>query len=212
MHLVPQQIARVIAHSRTARLAFCMSVILGMICAAIAALVANIGIDSPGPRWSYNAMNRLVRTDVLWMFVSCSVILVLVGLAGLHAHITHPREYCKTFSTNCLFIFYVLMIPPMTRGCISGIVATRLHALPESELPAMRKALDQSRAIGLYVSTGLTIAALVAFAIAKRAQKLYLYPFCEQCGYDLTGNESGACSECGTRLQSNLRNVDGACE
>lgn len=26
--------------------------------------------------------------------------------------------------------------------------------------------------------------------------------FCIQCGYDLTGNESGACLECGTEVQT----------
>ncbi len=28
------------------------------------------------------------------------------------------------------------------------------------------------------------------------------YPYCSRCGYDLTGNESGTCPECGTTIQS----------
>jgi hypothetical protein len=34
--------------------------------------------------------------------------------------------------------------------------------------------------------------------VAKRAARLATQPRCDQCGYDLTGNVSGKCPECGT--------------
>lgn len=41
----------------------------------------------------------------------------------------------------------------------------------------------------------------VPFAVGRRRNPSYLPGHCQTCGYDLTGNESGICSECGTRIE-----------
>lgn len=48
----------------------------------------------------------------------------------------------------------------------------------------------------LTLAVGLGIACLVIIALP--APKSYPIGFCSHCGYDLTGNQSGRCSECGS--------------
>lgn len=40
-----------------------------------------------------------------------------------------------------------------------------------------------------------------------RSRKVRPYPLCNHCGYNLLGNESGVCPECGRRTRSNFRRV-----
>jgi hypothetical protein len=48
-------------------------------------------------------------------------------------------------------------------------------------------------------ATALPTALLFACGRRRRG-----YPFCERCGYNLTGNTSGRCPECGTPLEADV--------
>ncbi|MCP4594424.1 MAG: hypothetical protein GY842_27145 [bacterium] len=56
-----------------------------------------------------------------------------------------------------------------------------------------------SRATGLAV-TGACLLLIVGTTLLFPTPRLHLPPCCSTCGYDLTGNESGRCSECGTEI------------
>jgi hypothetical protein len=48
----------------------------------------------------------------------------------------------------------------------------------------------------------ILILGLLAFAIWRRwPHRMHTHPICDICDYDLTGNTSGVCPECGTPVE-----------
>ncbi len=65
--------------------------------------------------------------------------------------------------------------------------------------------LEKGREI-LIIATGMLCFLCIPFAVARRIYRHMKrelitseYPICQKCGYDLRGNESGACPECGAK-------------
>ena len=48
----------------------------------------------------------------------------------------------------------------------------------------------------------LLLLALPTVILWYRGRRRFTPPNCTKCGYDLTGNESGVCPECGTEIES----------
>ncbi len=84
------------------------------------------------------------------------------------------------------------------RIIISCTIGTDNNPPPPPQIAAMRARFAWvhpfNEAIAL--AAGLVVGML---AIRKRRQP-YLPPLCIKCGYDLTGDESGVCPECGERI------------
>lgn len=98
-------------------------------------------------------------------------------------------------------------------GVVSGCVAytpNRQHALqgwhanPPSELtwlPILEKdELGVPLWIPFALMAGYATSTLVSTALRRR--RLRRVGKCVRCGYDLTGNVSGVCPECGTKFES----------
>lgn len=53
------------------------------------------------------------------------------------------------------------------------------------------------------------IVALAVFAVRSRRRAVTARGRCAACGYDLTGHESGVCSECGAEINGNCKMENG---
>ncbi len=51
---------------------------------------------------------------------------------------------------------------------------------------------------GMLATFGTGAIGIVAYLVIRRPRRL-IYGHCQRCGYDLTGNTSGVCSECGEK-------------
>ena len=57
----------------------------------------------------------------------------------------------------------------------------------------------------LYLGFGLLLGKTIV-AVRRLMRRRRRIGMCLSCGYDLTGNVSGTCSECGTRIQEGVTN------
>ena len=90
-------------------------------------------------------------------------------------------------------------VPPLAAGIVAtAIDAPRAWALPWSTSWVSNTAACLPSVFGLWVSAWL--AYFIAFG-STRLHRPSASPRCTSCGYDLTGNISGRCPECGTPLQ-----------
>jgi hypothetical protein len=56
-------------------------------------------------------------------------------------------------------------------------------------------ALDRGIALGL-----ILLLSALGWLLYRRSRRYIPPGYCQKCGYDLTGNESGRCPECGTQV------------
>ncbi len=133
-----------------------------------------------------------------------------------------PRDTISLTETALLVILAFAI--PLALGTPSMVrTAVRIGMVVIFMLPihfAFTKLADMVLDLGYYSSSSflypfglpaikwsLLFAALapdhIAMERAARARKLL--PNCEKCGYDLTGNVSGVCPECGTALSESVR-------
>jgi hypothetical protein len=149
-------------------------------------------------------MDRVGRT-IGCLFVSVFVNMVAGALAG--AIVAGP------FWPFGIFIGGLFYAPPA--GIIVGLIAAArgwpnrsIYAIATSEFLgtvtlglwaglAMRN-VDPAR----YAFTGLIVGGAVGLIVAEmlRGQAKVNYPVCAVCGYNLTGNVSGVCPECGRMM------------
>ncbi|HUU98153.1 MAG TPA: hypothetical protein VM487_20670 [Phycisphaerae bacterium] len=100
--------------------------------------------------------------------------------------------------------------PPKTRHYVLwGVILGTAAGVVEPMVAAIGEA-DYWATVGIYVAQigggGCLLGALIGLALARRAQRRCeerrAKGLCINCGYDLTGNVSGRCPECGTAVGS----------
>lgn len=83
--------------------------------------------------------------------------------------------------------------------------------------PVIPLIMTYGRAIGIESAIGIVAVIVSVFILSCKALSIYLSdivfdpPNCPACGYDLTGNESGACSECGTEFDPKILSTMNNC-
>lgn len=114
--------------------------------------------------------------------------------------IASERPYASIIVGQCISWGGLLILSPMW---LDHQPSSHRYAIPS-------KALVYSGVIAVLIaSTGLAV--LMQRWVMRRRRQGWppVYSICEQCGYNLTGNTSGTCPECGTPIPENqLRHLN----
>lgn len=54
--------------------------------------------------------------------------------------------------------------------------------------------------VSFYIVVGTSVG-YIAW-LRDQSKSRFRFPYCSRCGYNLTGNESGTCTECGTEIKT----------
>jgi len=130
-------------------------------------------------------------------FLAGAIGVFVLGSCGYRKHIQRPRLFLWALG---LFIVG-LLISDVATSLISLGQMNRLRA-SGSFVFRPRTALDVTPLLGrwfMYASLPVFVLACVG---NKRA-----FAQCSRCGYDLTGNNSGVCPECGSKLTDDHQGV-----
>jgi len=110
------------------------------------------------------------------------VLLVFIGLAVVSAicfHAISRRYFVASFCSGCVVSFAFVIIGTYVAGHVDPFFPIAL-------------------VVGGVFATGIAVLIGIPFAVRRRAR----FGQCQKCGYDLTGNVSGVCPECGSLINT----------
>ena len=104
-------------------------------------------------------------------------------------------RYLYAITAGIVITFTVATIgTALITGCVQEIVA--------SVTPAAVSDRDYDRILDGAIAVCVVLPGLITAMLMMRVTQPHdKRHHCQQCGYDLTGNESGVCSECGNNYE-----------
>jgi len=109
-------------------------------------------------------------------------LLVLIGLAVVSAicfHAMSGRYFVASLCSGCFVSFVFVAIATFREGHVDPFFLIAL-------------------VVGAVYATGIALLIGIPFALRRRPKP----GRCRKCGYDLTGNVSGVCPECGSLINT----------
>lgn len=116
-----------------------------------------------------------------------------VGVAASVAVLLHLRQLAGSFGAARLARLFLSL------ACVYVALVLANILMPTSE-PRLGIALMVWLATWLFLYAAVWVWGLVLIARFRRKVGLVIAGHCGNCDYDLTGNESGTCSECGRQI------------
>ncbi len=149
---------------------------------------------------------------LLWVFVEAippltREKLIEIRAGNLHVRVGHGPMLVIILGSRHACDICGLTAHPQGNVCIqhSGPIRTRLRIgrllwYADNELTTWHEVLCLPHALATSVLAGIPLAYFTSLAARRRHRRRHHR--CQRCAYDLTGNTSGVCPECGTAIST----------
>lgn len=84
----------------------------------------------------------------------------------------------------------------MVIGIWAALVLPECALVMLSDMPVLARI-----AVVVFILLGVWAILAAALRWERRREAMFISPICPSCGYDLTGNQSGICPECGKSIR-----------